>query len=64
MSSYWVNFAKSGDPNGKGLNGIQLDKWPAYDGKNQSVMVFGNPPRVRSRRMRRTLRSSNRISIS
>jgi len=39
MSSYWVNFARSGDPNGKGLN-----KWSAYDGKNQSVMAFGNPP--------------------
>jgi len=39
MSSYWVNFAKSGDPNAKGLS-----KWPVYDGKNQSVMVFGNPP--------------------
>jgi para-nitrobenzyl esterase len=39
MSSHWVNFARSGDPNGKGLN-----KWPVYNGKNQSVMVFGNPP--------------------
>jgi para-nitrobenzyl esterase len=39
MSSYWVNFAKSGDPNGSGL-----DKWPMYDGKSQSVKVFGNPP--------------------
>jgi para-nitrobenzyl esterase len=39
MSSYWVNFARNGDPNGKGLK-----KWPAYDGKQQSVMVFGNPP--------------------
>jgi para-nitrobenzyl esterase len=39
MSSHWVNFARSGDPNGKGLN-----QWPVYDGKNQSVMVFGNPP--------------------
>jgi para-nitrobenzyl esterase len=39
MSSHWVNFARSGDPNGKGLS-----KWPVYDGKNQSVMVFGNPP--------------------
>jgi para-nitrobenzyl esterase len=39
MSSYWVNFARSGDPNGKGLS-----PWPMYDGKNQSVMVFGNPP--------------------
>src|SRR5580658_5107526 len=39
MSSHWVNFARTGDPNGKGLN-----HWPVYDGKNQSVMVFGNPP--------------------
>ena len=39
MSSYWVNFARTGDPNGKGLS-----KWRVYNGKSQSVMVFGNPP--------------------
>jgi para-nitrobenzyl esterase len=44
MSSYWVNFARSGDPNGKGPNGIKVDKWPVYDGTNQSVMVLGDPP--------------------
>jgi para-nitrobenzyl esterase len=44
MSSYWVNFARTGDPNGKGPNGINLAKWPVYDGKNQRVMVLGNPP--------------------
>ncbi len=38
MSSYWVNFARSGDPNGKGLS-----KWPVFDDKYQRVMVFGNP---------------------
>jgi hypothetical protein len=38
MSSHWVNFARTGDPNGNGLT-----KWPVYDGKNQSVMVFGDP---------------------
>jgi para-nitrobenzyl esterase len=39
MSSYWVNFAANGDPNGKGVT-----KWPVYDGKPRSVKVLGNPP--------------------
>jgi len=39
MSSYWVNFAANGDPNAKGLA-----KWPVYDGKEKTAMVFGNPP--------------------
>jgi para-nitrobenzyl esterase len=38
MSSYWVNFAATGDPNGK-----NLPKWPAFKGaKNEVVMSFGN----------------------
>jgi hypothetical protein len=40
MSSYWVNFAANGDPNGTGL-----PKWTAYDGKTPTVMVFGNKPK-------------------
>ncbi len=39
MSSYWVNFAAGGDPNGKGMA-----KWAAYDGTGKTVMVFGDPP--------------------
>lgn len=39
MSSYWVNFAAKGDPNGKGL-----PAWPVFDGKSKTAMVFGNPP--------------------
>ena len=35
MSSYWVNFIKSGDPNGN-----QLPVWPTYSNKDKQVMVF------------------------
>jgi para-nitrobenzyl esterase len=35
MSSYWVNFAKSGDPNGSGL-----PAWPAFNEKEQKAMIF------------------------
>ncbi len=35
MSSYWTNFAKTGDPNGKGL-----PEWPAFDDQNAMVMMF------------------------
>lgn len=37
MSSYWVNFATKGDPNGKGL-----PPWPAYNDSDQQWMVFGD----------------------
>lgn len=39
MSSYWVNFATKGDPNGKGLA-----KWAPWDEKTKSPMIFGNAP--------------------
>jgi para-nitrobenzyl esterase len=42
ISSYWVNFAKSGDPNGSGL-----PNWPAFTEKDQKVMVFDAEPSAR-----------------
>jgi len=35
MSTYWVNFAKSSDPNGPGL-----PAWPTYNENTQQVLYF------------------------
>jgi para-nitrobenzyl esterase len=37
MSSYWVNFAASGDPNGSGL-----PFWPSYDSKSPMINILGD----------------------
>ncbi|MVN23456.1 carboxylesterase/lipase family protein [Mucilaginibacter arboris] len=39
ISSYWVNFAISGDPNGKGL-----PAWPAYNPQTIQVMMLSDQP--------------------
>jgi para-nitrobenzyl esterase len=41
MSQYWINFARSGNPNGKGL-----PHWPAYDPEQRATMLFNVPCRV------------------
>jgi para-nitrobenzyl esterase len=42
ISSYYVNFAKTGDPNGPGL-----PEWPAFAMDDQKVMVFDESPSAR-----------------
>ncbi len=42
MSSYWVNFATTGDPNGKGLV-----KWPAYQESSDTVIELGDKIELR-----------------
>lgn len=42
-SSYWTNFAKTGDPNGPGL-----PRWAAYDSKEDQLMNIGDTARLES----------------
>ncbi len=42
ISTCWVNFAKTGDPNGQGL-----PEWPAFSENDQKVMVFDAAPGAR-----------------
>lgn len=39
MTSYWANFARTGDPNGKGL-----PLWPAFRASAQLTMELGDRP--------------------
>lgn len=43
LSSYWVNFARKGDPNGPGL-----PVWPKFDATGQKTMIFGKTSGVGS----------------
>jgi len=40
MMKYWINFARTGNPNGKGL-----DNWAMFTNNNQTVMELGNKTR-------------------
>jgi len=42
MSTYWINFAKLGDPNGAGL-----PSWPAFSETDQKVMFFDDASSAR-----------------
>ncbi len=55
MSAYWVNFVKTGDPNGEGLTA-----WPTYSAEDRRIMILDAEPHVgiadRDERLARLLR--------
>jgi para-nitrobenzyl esterase len=50
MSSYWVNFAASGDPNGKGL-----PQWAPYDRESEPYQDFGETVQTRNHLLKQQL---------
>ncbi|MEE2638430.1 MAG: carboxylesterase family protein, partial [Acidobacteriota bacterium] len=42
LSSYWVNFAATGNPNGAGL-----PEWPAFDHESDQTLVIDDTIDVR-----------------
>lgn len=43
ISSYWINFVKTGDPNGEGL-----PEWPAFTAENGATLIFDNQVQVKN----------------
>ena len=41
MSAYWVQFAKTGNPNKEGL-----PEWPVYDSSKDQYLEFGEAVKV------------------
>ena len=41
LADTWVNFARTGNPNGKGL-----PAWPAFDGSNATILRIGDDDRL------------------
>jgi para-nitrobenzyl esterase len=42
MSSYWVNFVKTGNPNGLHKNGSELPQWKESSSCNEMLLEFGD----------------------
>jgi len=47
MQAYFVNFIKTGNPNGAALDGARLPAWRAFDPAANEVMGLGPAPQMR-----------------
>ncbi|MGO4370756.1 carboxylesterase family protein, partial [Paenibacillus sp. MCAF20] len=42
MCNYWVNFIRSGDPNGQDCTGEELPRWEPYSSEAPYGMLFAD----------------------
>jgi para-nitrobenzyl esterase len=47
LQGYWLNFIKTGDPNGAGPDGGRLSVWRPFDPAHDEVMALGDAPHMR-----------------
>lgn len=52
MCDYWVNFIRSGDPNGQDSQAQQLPAWPALSEDAPAWMCFGDKPECQPWKLR------------
>jgi para-nitrobenzyl esterase len=57
MSSYWVNFAATGDPNGKGL-----PYWPVFKKSDPQVIILGDKAEAASLPYREQLEFLDKVN--
>ena len=48
LQAYWVNFIKTGDPNGGPKSETKLPKWTAFDPSRNEVMALSTTPHMRA----------------
>jgi len=48
MCDYWVNFIRTGNPNGLDSQGEQLPEWPVFAAEAPEWMRFGREVRAES----------------
>ncbi len=57
VMAYWLNFAKTGEPNGPGL-----PAWPVYEAATEQNLDFGDTIRVEARLYRTSCDFSDQVS--